>query len=301
MDNYILKSLDKLEAESIYIIREAYASSKNPVMLYSIGKDSSVLLHLIKKAFYPAEVPFPLLHVDTGFKFQEMIDFRDKVAKKDNVNIIVKKSKEPRALEFGAKDAGSEEYIYHKKTKPLLEAIKENAFDFVFGGGRRDEEKSRAKERVFSHRDKNNFWDPKKQRPEIWQIYNTNLSEGENIRVFPLSNWTELDIWTYIKQEDIPVVPLYFAKDRQLVKRNGMYLLVDDFTVPEDGEEVVTKSCRFRTLGCSPSTGAVLSTAKNIDEVIEEVKLEKYSERQNRAIDNNSESSMEDKKKEGYF
>ncbi len=301
MQNYTLSYLEQLEAESIHIIRETVAEFKNPVMLYSIGKDSSVLLKLAEKAFYPAKTPFPLLHIDTGYKFKEMIQFRDYYTEKIGAKLIVYRNTEPRALSFKPDDAGSDEYIYYKKTKPLLEAIKKYGFDGLLGGSRRDEEKSRAKERIFSLRSKSGVWDPKNQRPELWHIYNTKIKTGETMRIFPLSNWTELDIWMYIKKEKIEVVPLYFAQKMKVVQRGGLFYRLDEFVKPQKGERVTTKICRYRTLGCSPSTGAILSKAISLDEVIKEVMSTKNSERQNRAIDKTSESAMEQKKKEGYF
>ena len=301
MREYNFDYLKQLESESIYIIRETFAEFKNPVMLYSIGKDSSVLLHLARKAFYPSDVPFVLLHIDTGFKFSEMIKFRDYVKKKYNLNLIVYKNEEPLAKALIPSEAHTDHYIYLKKTKPLLEMLKKHKVDAAIGGARREEEKSRAKERIFSVRDDNGVWDPRNQRPEIWQLYNTKIKENCSVRVFPLSNWTEIDIWNYIKRENIEVVPLYFAKKRKVVKRLGVYLRIDEFVQPQKGETVLEISCRYRTLGCSPSTGAVLSTAKNIDEILNELLLSKNSERITRAIDHGSESAMEQKKKEGYF
>ncbi|MFA6227372.1 MAG: sulfate adenylyltransferase subunit CysD [Candidatus Paceibacterota bacterium] len=291
--------LKDLEADSIHIIRETVASFKNPVMLYSIGKDSSVLLHLIRKAFFPGKIPFPLLHIDTGFKFQEMIKFRSKIKKELALDLIVYKNESEQAMSFKPDEANTDEYIYHKKTKALLDALKEHDFDVAFGGARRDEEKSRAKERIFSHRNANGVWDPKNQRPELWSLYNTKIKKGETMRVFPLSNWTELDIWNYIKQENIKIVPLYFAEKRRMLIRNGVLVRVDEFNIPKKGEKIIKDWSRFRTLGCSPSTGAVLSKATNLDEIIEEIRLTHFSERQTRAIDNSS--SMEYKKKQGYF
>ncbi len=301
MGNYNFNYLSSLEAESIYIIREAWAEFKNPVMLYSIGKDSSVLVHLAKKAFFPAPLPFPLLHIDTGFKFREMIEFRDCYTKKIGAKLIVYQNRESRALDFKAEDAATDSYIYYKKTKPLLEAIAHYGFDAAIGGSRREEEKSRAKERIFSVRREQGGWDPKNQRPELWNLYNPCLSAGETMRVFPLSNWTEADIWAYIKQENIEVVPLYFSQVRKVVKRNGIYIRLDEFTQPREGEEVLEMECRYRTLGCSPSTGAVPSTAKNLDDILDEVLAAENSERETRAIDATSAAAMEEKKKEGYF
>ncbi len=300
-NKYNLSHLEALEAESIYIFREATSEFKNPVMLYSVGKDSSVLLELARKAFYPGKIPFPLLHVDTGYKFSEMIEFRDRIIKNIGADLRVYKNESEEAKSFGAEHAHTEEYIYHKKTKPLLDALSKYEFDAAFGGARRDEEKSRAKERVFSHRNVQNVWDPKNQRPELWNLYNTRLKEGESMRIFPLSNWTELDVWNYIKKENIEVVPLYFAKKRKHVKRHGILIRIDEFNQPKDGEEIIEAVSRYRTLGCSPSTGAILSTAKNLDEIIEEIIATKRSERDTRAIDSGAGGSMEDKKKEGYF
>lgn len=300
MHNYNLNYLQELEAESIHIIRETLATFRHPAMLYSIGKDSSVLLHLACKAFYPAAMPFPLLHVDTGFKFKEMITFRDYYTAKVGAKLIVKKNEEERARAFTADDAHTDAYIYYKKTKPLLEALLENNFDAALGGARRDEEKSRAKERIFSIREPNSAWDPKLQRPELWHTYNTELREGQTMRVFPLSNWNEIDIWLYIKQEQIEVVPLYFAQTMKVVKRNGIYARLDNFVRPRSGEKIIEGMFRYRTLGCSPSTGATPSQATDIDAIIQELENSRYSERQSRAIDYGS-SSMETKKKEGYF
>ncbi len=294
-----LNHLEILEAESIHIIRETIATFKNPVMLYSVGKDSSVMLHLLRKAFFPCKVPIPLLHIDTGYKFKEMIEFRDKIIKDFSLNLIVSKNESEQSKNFKPEEANTDEYIYHKKTKALLDAIKKYQFDAAFGGARRDEEKSRAKERVFSYRDMNGVWNPKKQRPELWHLYNTKIKQGETVRVFPLSNWTELDIWTYIKKENISVVPLYFAQKRKMLKRNGVLVRIDEFNTPKEEEEIIEDWSRFRTLGCSPSTGAILSKATNLDEIIEEIRLTRFSERQSRAIDNSS--SMECKKKQGYF
>lgn len=299
--DYNISHLDKLESESMHIIREAVAEFSNPVMLYSIGKDSSVMLHIARKAFYPGNIPFPLLHIDTGFKFSEMIKFRDYYVKKIGADLIVYQNNEPEALDLRAKDCHTEEYIYLKKTKPLLEAMKEYAFDAAFGGARRDEEKSRAKERIFSIRSEQGSWDPKNQRPELWNLYNARLKKGQSMRVFPLSNWTELDVWMYIKREKIEVVPLYFSKKRKLVRRNGALIRIDKFTKPVKGEDVIEEFCRYRTLGCAPSTGAVISKACNLDEIISEVLEARKSERETRVIDYSGASSMEKKKKDGYF
>lgn len=299
--NYNISYLKELEAESIHIIRETMAEFKNPVLLYSIGKDSSVLLHLVKKAFYPDKIPFPLLHIDTGYKFKEMIEFRDYYTKKINAKLIVHKNNEPKAMELGPKDAHTDLYIYYKKTRPLLEAIKKYNFDAAIGGARREEEKSRAKERVFSVRNETGVWDPKNQRPEFWSLYNCNLNQDQTMRVFPLSNWLEIDIWSYILKENIEIVPLYLSQKRRVIKRNGILVRVDEFNQPNEGEEVIEVDCRYRTLGCSPSTGAVISKAQTIKEIIKEVKEASKSERENRAIDATSEASMETKKREGYF
>lgn len=301
MEQYKLDYLKQLESESIHIIREVAAEFKNPVMLYSIGKDSSVLLRLIEKAFYPGQIPFPLLHINTGFKFREMIEFRDYYTGKIGANLIVHQNTEETAMKMTAGDAHTDAYIYYKKTKPLLEALKLHGFDAAFGGARRDEEKARAKERVYSFRNEDGVWDPKNQRPEVWNLYNSRVSPGESIRVFPLSNWTEVDIWLYIMMEDIEIVPLYYATRREVVQRNGVYLMLDEFVQAREDEEIMEIMCRYRTLGCSPSTGVVLSKATTLPEIIEEVLLAKNSERENRAIDHGSDSSMEQKKKEGYF
>lgn len=296
-----LNYLEKLESESIHIIREAFAEAKNPVMLYSIGKDSSVLLRLAEKAFYPGKIPFPLLHVDTGYKFREMIEFRDYYVKKIGARLIVEKNEEPAAQALDPSKAHTDVYIYYKKTKPLVEAIKKYKFDIVFGGARREEEKSRAKERICSFRNEFGVWDPKNQRPEIWDLYNARVHQGESVRVFPLSNWTEADIWSYIQKEKIEIVPLYFSKERDLVRREGALIRVDEFTKPKAGEEIIRMRSRYRTLGCAPSTGATPSSAETLDDIIQEVLQAKNSERESRLIDQGSENSMEEKKKEGYF
>jgi sulfate adenylyltransferase subunit 2 len=301
MPKYNLDYLEQLEAESIHIIREAVAEFKNPVMLYSIGKDSSVSLRLAQKAFFPAKIPFPLLHIDTGFKFKEMIEFRDYYTKKIGAKLIVYKNEETKAQSFGPEDAHKDDYIYYKKTKPLLEALKKYNFDAALGGARREEEKSRAKERIFSHRNELGVWDPKNQRPELWHSYNCRLKQGETMRIFPLSNWTEVDIWQYIKKENIEVVPLYFAQKRKVIKRNNVLLRLDEFVKSKKDEEVKEVVCRYRTLGCAPSTGAVISNAQNYDDIILETMSARKSERENRAIDHGSDSAMEQKKKEGYF
>lgn len=297
-----LTHLQQLEAESIKIMREVAAEFENPVMLYSIGKDSSVLLHLARKAFYPAKIPFPLLHVDTNWKFKEMIEFRDRLAKEYGFDLIVHKNPEGLAIDINPFVHGSAKHTDIMKTQGLKQALDKYGFDAAFGGARRDEEKSRAKERVYSFRDKHHRWDPKNQRPELWNTYNSQVNPGESIRVFPLSNWTELDIWQYIYQENIEMVPLYLAKERPVVERNGTLIVVDDERMPlEEGEVPQMKSVRFRTLGCYPLTGAVESTAGTLTEIIEEMLLSTSSEREGRVIDHDSAGSMEKKKREGYF
>lgn len=294
--------LKRLEAESIHIIREAVAEAENPVMLYSVGKDSSVMLHLARKAFYPGPPPFPLMHVDTRWKFQEMYLFRDHMAQVSGMDLLIHINPEAIAKDINPFDHGSAMHTDITKTEGLKQALDKYKFDVVFGGARRDEEKSRAKERIFSFRSQTHRWDPKQQRPELWNLFNTKKNRGESIRVFPLSNWTELDIWQYIHQEDIPVVPLYFAKERPVVVRDGMILMVDDgrFRLLP-GEEIVEKVVRFRTLGCYPLTGAIESTASNLPEIILELVNARSSERQGRAIDSDASASMEKKKQEGYF
>jgi len=297
-----LTHLQKLEAESIHIMREVAAEFDNPVMLYSVGKDSAVLLHLARKAFAPGKIPFPLLHVDTDWKFKEMIEFRDQMAKEYGFELLVHKNPEGIAMGVGPFTHGSAKHTDIMKTQGLKQALDQYGFDAAFGGARRDEEKSRAKERVYSFRDKNHRWDPKSQRPELWNVYNGKVNKGESIRVFPLSNWTELDIWQYIYLESIKIVPLYLAEKRPVVERDGTLIMVDDERMPiEDGEEVMMKSVRFRTLGCYPLTGAVESTATTLPEIIQEMLLTKTSERQGRVIDHDSSGSMEKKKMEGYF
>lgn len=297
-----LTHLKQLEAESIHIIREVAAEFDNPVMLYSIGKDSSVMLHLARKAFYPGKPPFPLLHVDTTWKFREMIQFRDRMAQEAGMELIVHVN--PEGVEMGINPFvhGSAKHTDIMKTQGLKQALNKYRFDAAFGGARRDEEKSRAKERVFSFRDRHHRWDPKNQRPELWNTFNTRVDKGESIRVFPLSNWTELDIWQYIHLEQIPIVPLYFSAVRPVVERDGMLIMVDDERLPlKDGEKPMMKNIRFRTLGCYPLTGAVESTADTLPEIIQEMLLTTTSERQGRAIDHDSAGSMEQKKIEGYF
>jgi sulfate adenylyltransferase subunit 2 len=297
-----LTHLKQLEAESIHIIREVAAEFENPVMLYSIGKDSAVMLHLALKAFYPAKLPFPLLHVDTGWKFKDMIKFRDNMAKEHGFDLIVHQNKEGKDAGVNPFDYGSSKYTDIMKTQGLKQALDKYQFDAAFGGARRDEEKSRAKERVYSFRDAKHRWDPKNQRPELWNLYNGKVNKGESIRVFPLSNWTELDIWQYIYQESIPLVPLYLAAERPVVERSGTLIMVDDERMRlKDGEVPQMKSVRFRTLGCYPLTGAVESTATTLPEIIQEMLLATSSERQGRMIDHDEAGSMEKKKQEGYF
>lgn len=297
-----LTHLQKLEAESIHIIREVAAEFDKPVMLYSVGKDSAVLLHLARKAFAPGKIPFPLLHVDTDWKFKEMIAFRDHMAEKYGFELLVHKNPEGLAMGMNPFDFGSAKHTDVMKTQGLKQALDKYQFDAAFGGARRDEEKSRAKERVYSFRDKNHRWDPKSQRPELWNTYNGKVNKGESIRVFPLSNWTELDIWQYIYLENIEIVPLYLAAERPVVERDGTLIMVDDDRMPlEEGEEVMMKNVRFRTLGCYPLTGAVESDAATLPDIIQEMLLTKTSERQGRVIDHDSSGSMEKKKMEGYF
>lgn len=294
--------LKQLEAESIHIFREVAAEFDNPVMLYSVGKDSSVLLHLARKAFAPGRIPFPLLHVDTTWKFREMIEFRDRMAKQHKLDLIVYKNQEGIDMGVGPFTHGSAKHTDIMKTQALKKALNKFQFDAAFGGARRDEEKSRAKERVYSFRDENHRWDPKNQRPELWNIYNAKVNKGESIRVFPLSNWTELDIWQYIYLENIEIPELYLAKPRPVVERDGVLIMVDDDRMPlEEGEAPKMESVRFRTLGCYPLTGAVQSNATTLPDVIQEMLLTKTSERQGRVIDHDSSGSMEKKKMEGYF
>ena len=302
MNEEKLTHLKALEAESIHIMREVAAEFDNPVMLYSVGKDSSVLLHLARKAFYPGKIPFPLMHVDTNWKFKEMIQFRDQMAKKYGFDLIVHKNPEGIAMGMSPFVHGSAKHTDVMKTQGLKQALDMNNFDAAFGGARRDEEKSRAKERVYSFRDKNHRWDPKNQRPELWNVYNSKVDKGESIRVFPLSNWTELDIWQYIYLEGIEIPSLYFAKERPVVERDGTLIMVDDERMElEEGEQVQNKMVRFRTLGYYPLTGAVESVAQTLPEIIQEMLLCTTSERQGRVIDNDSAGSMEKKKMEGYF
>jgi sulfate adenylyltransferase subunit 2 len=308
MNSYSLSYLQQLEAESIHIMREVVAEAKNSVMLYSVGKDSSVMVRLAQKAFYPGKFPFPLMHIDTGYKFPEMYTFRDQYCEEIGANLIIERNEE--WIEKGAHPLklGTDTCCAHLKTQGLLQGLAKHGFDMAFGGARREEEKSRAKERVCSIRDEFGQWDPKNQRPELWDLYNMRLNEGQSIRVFPLSNWTEIDIWNYIKLEEIPVVPLYFAQEREVIERNGILLIASSYSVfandPKakiDPAEIEVTPCRFRSLGCMPCTGAVRSTATTIDEIIAELQQVRKSERENRLIDLGSDSAMEDKKKEGYF
>ncbi|MDP4536367.1 sulfate adenylyltransferase subunit CysD [Alkalimonas collagenimarina] len=294
--------LKALENESIQIFREVAAEFENPVMLYSVGKDSSVLLHLARKAFYPGKIPFPLLHVDTTWKFREMIAFRDRVAKEHDFELLVHQNPDGLAMNVGPFSHGSAKHTDIMKTQALKQALDKYKFDAAFGGARRDEEKSRAKERVYSFRDKHHRWDPKNQRPELWSIFNGRVDKGESIRVFPLSNWTELDIWQYIYLGNIQIPDLYFAKERPVVERDGTLIMVDDDRMPlELGEKPTMKKVRFRTLGCYPLTGAIESEAETLPGIIQEMLLTKTSERQGRVIDHDSSGSMEKKKMEGYF
>ncbi|HKU14848.1 MAG TPA: sulfate adenylyltransferase subunit CysD [Steroidobacteraceae bacterium] len=297
-----LTHLQRLEAESIHILREVVAECERPVMLYSIGKDSSVLLHLAMKAFHPAKPPFPLLHVDTTWKFREMIAFRDAIAARLGVQLLVHINQDGLARGIGPFTHGSAVHTDVMKTQSLKQALDHYGFDAAFGGARRDEEKSRAKERVVSFRSAQHRWDPKRQRPELWRLYNTRKNKGESLRVFPLSNWTELDIWQYIYMENIPIVPLYFSKQRPVVERDGALIMVDDERMPlHDGERPQLRWVRFRTLGCYPLTGAVESRADTLPAIIQEMLLTTSSERQGRVIDHDSAASMEKKKQEGYF
>ena len=297
-----LSQLRQLEAESIQIIREAAAEFDNPVMMYSVGKDSSVMLRLAEKAFAPGPLPFPLLHVDTTWKFQDMYRYRDIVEANLKGELIKHVNQDGVAMGMNPFDFGSKKYTYVMKTDGLKQALTKHEFDCAFGGARRDEEKSRAKERIFSFRDSHHQWDPKNQRPELWNVFNAKIKKGENVRVFPLSNWTELDVWLYVWLESIPVVPLYFAKERPVVERSDTWILVDDDRMRlEEGEEPQMKKVRFRTLGCYPLSGAVESEAETVPEVIQEMLLNRFSERQGRLIDFDEEGSMEVKKREGYF
>jgi sulfate adenylyltransferase subunit 2 len=294
--------LKRLEAESIEIMREVVAEFRNPVMLYSVGKDSSVMLHLAIKAFYPSPLPFPLLHVDTTWKFRDMIAFRDATARRLNLNLLVYVNQSGIDRGINPFASGSVLHTHVMKTEGLKQALDKYQFDAAFGGARRDEEKSRAKERIFSFRSKAHTWDPRNQRPELWNLFNTRIRPGESIRVFPLSNWTELDIWTYVMLENIPVVPLYFAKERPVVQRAGTWIMVDDERMPlEPGEKPQMRRVRFRTLGCYPLTGAIESTAATLQDIVGEMQTAQVSERQGRLIDTDETASMEKKKREGYF
>jgi sulfate adenylyltransferase subunit 2 len=297
-----LTHLQRLEAEAIHIMREVVAEADKPVMLYSVGKDSAVMLHLARKAFYPATPPFPLLHVDTTWKFQAMYELRDRVARESGMRLLVYQNPDAKRRGINPFDHGSALHTEIWKTEGLKRALDEYGFDAAFGGARRDEEKSRAKERVFSFRSANHRWDPKNQRPELWNLYNAKKAKNETIRVFPISNWTELDVWQYIQLNDIPIVPLYFSALRPTVERDGLLLMVDDERFPlKPGENVVMRSIRFRTLGCYPLTGAVESQARTLSAVIQEMLLTRTSEREGRAIDHDQSASMEKKKQEGYF
>ena len=297
-----MNNLEALEAEAIFILREVVAEFRNPVMLYSIGKDSGVLAHLARKAFYPGKPPFPLLHVDTTWKFKAMYEFRERFARENGFELLVWSNPEGVAKNVNPFDYGSSVYTNIMKTQGLLQALEKYGFDAAFGGARRDEEKSRAKERVYSFRDRNHQWDPKNQRPELWNLYNARVHKGESIRVFPLSNWTELDTWLYIHREGIPVVPLYFAAERPIVERDGNLIMVDDERMRlRPGEKPQTRKVRFRTLGCYPLSGAIESDAADLPGVIREMLLARVSERQGRVIDYDEEASMEKKKREGYF
>ena len=297
-----LSHIEKLESESIHIIREVVAEFENPVMLYSIGKDSSVMLHLAQKAFYPNKIPFKLMHIDTTWKFKEMILFRDETAKDQNLDLLVHFNEDGVRDKISPITHGSKIHTDIMKTEALKQALDKYQFDAAFGGARRDEEKSRAKERVFSFRDKNHRWDPKNQKPELWNLFNTKINKEESVRVFPLSNWTEIDVWQYIYQEKIPIVPLYFAKTRPIIKRDNMLIMVDDDRLElKQNENVEQIKVRFRTLGCYPLTAAVESSASSVEEIIIELLETKYSERQGRLIDNDQIGSMEKKKQDGYF
>ncbi|OGV35330.1 MAG: sulfate adenylyltransferase small subunit [Lentisphaerae bacterium GWF2_45_14] len=298
---YNLNHLKQLESESIHIMREVASEFERPVMLYSIGKDSSVMLRLAEKAFYPGKIPFPLMHVDTGFKFKEMYEFRDTYIKEIGAELIIYRNEKSISEKMNPYDYGTQKCCSFLKTQALVDSIRAMKFDVAFGGARRDEEKSRAKERIYSFRDESGQWDPKNQRPELWDIYNGKINKGQSIRVFPLSNWTELDVWNYIYLEKIPIVPLYFAKEREMVVRDGQ-LIPCDGPVPLGKNEKTTKiMSRFRTLGCYPCTGAIKSTAATVPDIIQEMMTVTISERSTRIIDHDAEGSMEDKKKEGYF
>jgi sulfate adenylyltransferase subunit 2 len=302
MPSVLPAHLKRLEAESIHIMREVVAEMRNPVMLYSIGKDSSVMLHVAMKAFYPGKPPFPLLHVDTTWKFREMIAFRDETARRLGLDLIVHINQDGVKRGISPVASGSQLHTQVMKTESLRQALDSGQYDAAFGGARRDEEKSRAKERIFSHRSAAHAWDPRNQRPELWRLFNTRIREGESMRVFPLSNWTELDVWEYVQAEDIPVVPLYFAKERPVVERSGTLIMVDDDRLPLlPGETPQMRKVRFRTLGCYPLSGAIESDATSLDDIIAEMRKSTTSERQGRLIDTDEAGSMEKKKREGYF
>ena len=302
MSEYSLSQLKQLEAESIHIFRDAVSQFERPILLYSIGKDSSVLVRLAQKAFYPGRIPFKLLHIDSTWKFREMIEFRDRFCAENGLELLVHSNQEGKAAGINPFDYGSRKYTAIMKTQALLQALNAGKFDVAFGGARRDEEKSRAKERIYSFRDSHHQWDPKNQRPELWSLYNGRINPGESVRVFPLSNWTEVDIWQYIRLEKIPIVPLYFAKKRPVVERDGSLIMVDDERMRlNPGEKPVEKMVRFRTLGCYPLTGAVESTAATVEDIVAEMLQTRQSERSTRVIDHDGDSSMEQKKREGYF
>ena len=301
MNRLTLSVLDELESEAIYIIREVASEFERPVMMYSIGKDSSVMLHLARKAFSPGQIPFPLLHVDTRYKFPEMVSFRDEMAEKIGFDLRVHCSREEEDTSINPWDLGTVRCCSLLKTQGLLNSLQEGRYDAVMGGARREEERSRAKERIFSFRDVHGQWEPRRQRPEFWQLYNSRLHDGESMRIFPLSNWTELDVWRYILREKIDVIPLYFAKEREVIERSGQLIPVGKGTRLQPGETISKKMCRYRTLGCYPCTGAVASTSANVEEVIAELELTRLSERTTRIIDHDQDGSMERKKREGYF
>ena len=302
MNNHRLSQLRQLEAESIHIFRDAVSQFENPVLLYSIGKDSSVLVRLAQKAFYPGKLPFKLLHIDSTWKFREMIQFRDEFCNREGLDLVVHHNAEGKAAGVNPFDYGSRKYTDIMKTQALLQALTAGKYDVAFGGARRDEEKSRAKERIYSFRDRHHQWDPKNQRPELWSLFNGRINPGESVRVFPLSNWTECDIWQYIRLENIPIVPLYFAAERPVVDRDGTLIMMDDDRLRLlPGERPQMRMVRFRTLGCYPLTGAVESTAVTVEEIVEEMLQTRVSERSTRVIDHDGDSSMEQKKREGYF